>query len=66
MLIILLYFLFNYDNLTIKLHQGKRSNTDEGLSFTGRFKDRSVLGMSVALEASKKVSKSIMSMMQHH
>ena len=66
MLVILLYFLFNYDNLTIKLDQGKHSNTDEGLSFTSRFKDGSVPGMSVALEASKKVSKSIMSMMQNH
>ena len=66
MLAILLYFLFNYDNLTIKLHQGKRSYTDEGLPFTSRFKDGSVPGMSAALEASKKVSKSIMSMMPHH
>ena len=53
MVVILLSFLCNYDNLTLKLHQGKRSYSDEGWLFIGRFKVRSVLGMSVALKASK-------------
>ena len=66
MVVILLSFLCNYDNLTLKLHQGKRCYPDEGWLFIGRFKVGSVPGMSVALEASKKVSKSIMSMMQGH
>ena len=66
MVVIFLSFLCNYDNLTLKLHQGKRSYPDEGWLFIGRFKVGSVPGMSVALEASKKVSKSIMSMMQGH
>ena len=30
MLVILLSFLYNYDNLTLKIHQGKRSYPDEG------------------------------------
>ena len=47
-------FLCNYDNLTLKLHQEKRSYPDEGWIFIGRFKVGSVPGMSVALEASKK------------
>ena len=64
--VILLSFLCNYDNLTLKLHQEKRSYPDERWLFIGRFKVGSVPGMSVALEASKKVSKSIMSMMQGH
>ena len=63
MVVILLSFLCNYDNLALKLHQEKRSNLDEGWIFIGRFKVGSVLGMSVAREASKlsikKVSKSI-------
>ena len=63
MVVILLFFLCNYDNLTLKLHQGKRCYPDEGWFFIGRFKVRSVPGMSVTLEASKK---SIMSMMQGH
>ena len=66
MVVTLLSFLCNYDNLTLKLHQGKRCYPDEGWLFIGRFKVGSVPGMSVALEASKKVSKSIMSMMQGH
>ena len=60
-MVILLSFLYNYDNLTLKLHQGKRSYPDEGWLFIGRFKVGSVPGISVALEASKKVTKSIMS-----
>ena len=56
----------NYDNLTLKLHQEKRSYPDARWLFTGRLKVGSVPGISVALEASKKVSKSIMSMMQGH
>ena len=66
MVVILLSLLSNYDNLTLKLHQEKRSYPDERWLFIGRFKVRSVPGMSVALEASKKVSKSITSMMQGH
>ena len=67
MVVILLPFLYcNYGNLTLKLHQEKRSYPDERWLFIGRFKVGSVPGMSVALEASKKVSKSIMSMMQGH
>ena len=53
--VILLSFLCNYDNLTLELHQGKRSYRDEGWLFIGRFKVGSVPGMSVAPEASKKV-----------
>ena len=67
MVVILLSFLCcNYVNLTLKLHQEKRSYPHERWLFIGRFKVGSVPGMSVALEASKKVSKSIMSMMQGH
>ena len=55
MVVILLSFLCNYDNLTLKLHQGKRCYPDEGWLFIGRFKVGSVPGMSVALEASKKI-----------
>ena len=54
MVVILLYFLCNYDNLTLKLYQEKRSYPDEGWLFIGRFKAGSVPGMSVALKASKK------------
>ena len=63
MVVILLSFLCNYDNLTLKLHQGKRSYPDEGWLFIGRFKVESVPGMSVTLEASKKF---IISVMQGH
>ena len=63
--VILLPFLYNYDNLTLKLHQGKRSYPDEGWLFIGRFKVGSVPRISIA-QTSKKVSKSIMSMMQGH
>ena len=66
MVVILLSFLCNYDNLTLKLHQKKRSYPDERWLFIGRFEVESVPGISVALEASKKVSKSIISMMQGH
>ena len=66
MVVILLSFLCNYDNLTLKLHQEKCSYPDERWLFIGRFKVGSVPGKSVALVASKKVSKSIMSMMQGH
>ena len=64
--VILLSFLCNYDNLTLKSHQEKRSYPDERWLFIGRFKVESVPGMSCALEASKKVSKSIISMMEGH
>ena len=66
MVVIFLFFLCNYDNLTLKLHQEKLNCPDEGWFFIGRFKVESVPSMSVAPEASKKVSKFIMSMMQVH
>ena len=56
MVVILLYFLCNYDNLTLKLYQEKRSYPDEGWLFIGRFKVGSIPGTSVTLEASKKKS----------
>ena len=61
LVVILLPFRCNYDNLTLKLQQEKRSYPDERRLFI-----ESVPGMSVALEASKKISKSIISMMQCH
>ena len=64
MVVILLSFLCNYGNLTLKLHQEKRSYPDERWLFIVRFKVGSVPGMSVALEVSKKVSKSIMGMIR--
>ena len=66
MVVNLLSFLYNYDNLTLELHQGKRSYLDEGWIFIGRFKVGSVPGIGFALKVSKKISKSIMSMMQGH
>ena len=54
MVVILLSFLYNYDNFTLKSYQGKRSYPDEGWLFIGRFKVGSVPGISVALKASKK------------
>ena len=66
MVVILLSFRYNYDNLTLKLDQKKRSYPDEGWLFIGRFKVGSVPEMSVVLVVSKKVSKSIMSMIQGH
>ena len=54
MAVILLSFLCNYDNLTLKLRQEKRSYPGEGRIFIGRFKVGSAPGMSVALEVSKK------------
>ena len=50
----------------LKLHHQKPSYPDERWLFIERFKVGSVPGKSVALLASKKVSKSIMSMMQGH
>ena len=47
-------FLYNYGNLALELHQGKRSYLDEGWLFIDRFKVGSVPGISVALKASKK------------
>ena len=55
MVVILLSFLCNYDNLILKLHQEKRTHPDKGWLFISRFKVGSVPGMSVALEASKRV-----------
>ena len=66
MVVILLSFLCNYENLTLKLPQGKRCYPDEGSLFIGRFKVESVSWMSVTLEASKRVSKPVMRMMQGH
>ena len=37
MVVILLLFLCNYDDLTLNLHQVKRSYPDEGWLFIGRF-----------------------------
>ena len=54
MVVILLSFPCNDENLTLKLHQKKCSYPDEGRIFIGRFKNGSVPGISVALEASKK------------
>ena len=54
MVVILLSFLCNYDNLTLKLHQEKCNYSDEGWLFIGRFKVGNVPGTSVALEASIK------------
>ena len=66
MVVIVLSFLCNYDNFTLKVNQKKRNYPDEGWLFIGRFKVGSMSGISVVLVASKKVSKSIMSMMQGH
>ena len=66
MVVSLLSFLCNYDSLTLELHQEKRSYPDEEWFFIDRFKIESVPGKSVTLVASKKVLKSIMSMMQGH
>ena len=54
MVVILLSFLCNYDNLTLKLHQEKHSYPDERWLFIGRFKVGSVPAMSAVLEAFKK------------
>ena len=54
MVVISLYFLCNYNNLTLKLTQGKRCYPDEGWLFISKFKVGSVPGMSVTLEVSKK------------
>ena len=64
--VILLFFLCNYDNLTLKLHQEKRTYPNERWLFIGRFKVGSVPGKSVVIVTSKKVQKSILSMMQGH
>ena len=54
MVVVLLSFLCNSVNLTLKLHQGKRCYPDQGWFFIVRFKAGSVPGLSVALEACKK------------
>ena len=64
MVVNFLSFLCNYDNLTLKLNHEKLNYPDERWLFIGRFKVDSVPGKSGALVASKKISKSIMSMMQ--
>ena len=63
-MVVILSSFFNYDTLTLKLQHKKLSYPDERLIFIGRFKVGSVSGKSVALVGSKKVSKSIRSMMQ--
>ena len=55
LVVILLAFLFNYDNLTLKLHQEKRSYPNERWLFIGRFKVGSVPEKSAVLVTSKKV-----------
>ena len=55
LVVILLFFLCNYDNLTLKLHQKKRSHPNERWLFTGRFKVGTVPGKSAVLVTSKKV-----------
>ena len=57
MVVILLSFLCNYNNLTLKLRHKKRSYLDERWLFIGRFKVGSAPGRSVTLVASKKVIK---------
>ena len=54
MVVILLSFLCNYDNLTRKLHQKKHNYPNEGCLFIGTFKVGNIPRMSVALEVSKK------------
>ena len=61
MVIILLSFLCNGDNLKVKMNHEKRSYPDERWLFIGRFKFGSVLWISVALVVPKKVSNSVMS-----
>ena len=51
MVVILVSFLWNYDNSTLKLHQGKRSYLDERWLFYFQIQVGSVPGAS---EASKK------------
>ena len=58
MVVILFYFL--------SMIIGKTQVLDEGSLFIDRFKVGSVPGMNVALVASKKLSKSFMSMMQDY
>ena len=55
LVVILLSFLCNYDNLTLKLYQEKRSYANERWLFISRFKVGSVPGKSVVLVISKKV-----------
>ena len=72
MVVILLCFICDYDNLKLKLHHEKGSYPDQRWLFIGRFsyflltEVGYVSGKSVALAASNKVSKSIMGMMQGH
>ena len=54
MVVILFSFLCNYDNLTLELHQKKRSYHDERSLFIGIFKVGCLPRNSVALVASKK------------
>ena len=54
LVVILLSFLCNCDNLALKLHQEKRSYPNERWFFSGTFKVVSVPGKSVVLVTSKK------------
>ena len=54
MVVTLLSFICNYDNLTLNVHQKKRSKRDERWLFIGRFTVGSVPKKSVAFVASKK------------
>ena len=54
MVVILSSFLCIYDNVTLNLHQEKRSYLDEGWFFIRGFKVRNVPGVSVVRVASKK------------
>ena len=49
LVVILLSFLCNCDNLTLKLHREKRSYPNERWLFIGRFKVGSVPGKTVVL-----------------
>ena len=52
-MVVILQSFCNCDNLTLKLHQEKRSYPGKGWPSIGRFKVGSVPEMFVALEASK-------------
>ena len=58
MVVLLLTFLCNYDNLTLELHHEKCSYPDERSLFIGKLKVGGVSGTSLALAASKKYENS--------
>ena len=55
MVVILLSFLCNYDNLTLKLHHENRSYPDERWLFIDRFKVGSVPGKSCSCSTQKSI-----------